>query len=147
MAFQGVKGDNSKEIANRRTRKVWTAPVEDVVDISISVYRNSNMSKSGIGMVALACHRKLMSIWATKEDCRMSVEQDLAEAIKLTLIKACEQGWKKIRIFTNNPSIMSQLARKEYNHATLSILREDILWFSSLFSKCTFCVCSIENDR
>ena len=53
-------------------------------------------------------------------------DQDMAEAVRLCMIKATGQGWEKINIRFENKKMMTQIQTKKASNIEIATIMEDI---------------------
>ncbi|KAL3523034.1 hypothetical protein ACH5RR_015868 [Cinchona calisaya] len=77
-------------------------------------------------------------VWATNEEKKSSSDQVVLEAVRLTLIRALEKGWRRIQVQIGDRQWAERFNKREENHATLSVILEDIQNLQELFLCCSF---------
>ena len=64
--------------------------------------------------------------------------QDQAEAVRLALLKAANQGWRRITVELDNQRLVEDIMESRYSNWRVATLIEDIKSICNLFHQCSF---------
>ena len=106
--------------------------------LKIHTQIDKSQSTVGIGITATDYSGQLHAAWALRE--RMSGDslQDQAEAVKLALMNAANQGWRNIEVELDNSKLKGYIVDSRHSSWRSATLIEDIQSISSLFHLCSF---------
>ncbi|KAL3506601.1 hypothetical protein ACH5RR_031983 [Cinchona calisaya] len=110
-----------------------------ILRIATAVKVREQENKVGIGIVAFTNNDEVSTTWAMVERRKGIKQMEEAEAVKMALIKASEEGWRKIVIQSSNKNLVYKLCRKCRDDNVLGTILDDILNLTTLFEKCIFC--------
>ncbi|GER55607.1 RNA-directed DNA polymerase (reversetranscriptase)-related family protein, partial [Striga asiatica] len=118
-------------------------PEVEVGWILVSTSAKTNGDGSvGMGGVAWNADGQKLRAWCSFRDPATGIEEDILASIRLALVNAVQEGWKKIIIQVDNQAIAQKLSQKRCFSRSQSVIAEDIYLLLLLFESCTFTVSS-----
>ena len=92
----------------------------------------------GIGIVAVRGNDQVLATWAVKEYSTGNILMDTAVAIKLAMIKAREQQWRRIQVAITQRQLLKMIETKRATDIRFHSHLEHIYDLSSMFMECSF---------
>nr|XP_027086544.1 uncharacterized protein LOC113708281 [Coffea arabica] len=155
QAQQILKGDNGRKLKI----KIWSLenttpegaerdkeeeePEEggsDEMQIRISTQVHESTNRIGTGIIATNFNQQLVAAWALTDRKARNQLQNVAEAVKMAIIKARQQQWQKITVYIPSSQLLKGLTEGIAKDIKLATLTDDINNLRALFLKCSFCL-------
>lgn len=136
------KGKEPRKITQETEVQQWTDQHQNEggMRMLLKIHTQQDQSQSivGIGITATDNFGQVQAAWALRE--RMSGDplQDQAEAVRLALLKAANQGWRHIKVELDNRRLVESIMDSRYNNWRVSTLIGDIQSICNLFHQCSF---------
>lgn len=108
------------------------------MQLEILTQQNKDQLVVGIGIMATDSSGQLQAAWMIRERRSGDSLQDQAEAVKLAMIKAANQGWRHIQIEVDNKKLFEYIQRSGHKNSRVAALIDDIQSSSRLFRLCSF---------
>lgn len=115
-----------------------TTSTESPITICLAFDTQRKASQMGIGIVAVRGNDQVLATWAVKEYSTGNILMDTAVAIKLAMIKAREQQWRRIQVAITQRQLLKMIETKRATDIRLHSHIEDIYDLSSMFVECSF---------
>ncbi|XP_071921851.1 uncharacterized protein [Coffea arabica] len=135
------KENTTPEIAARD--KEEAEPEEggrDEMQIRISTQVQEPTNRIGTGIIATNFNHQLVAAWALIDRKARNQVQNIAEAVKMAIIKAKQQQWQKITVYIPSPQLLKGLTEGIAKDIKMATLTDDINNLRALFQKCSFCL-------
>ena len=111
--------------------------VETVI-LKLAVQHQKEAKSFGIGITALNAANQGMAAWSLRERQTRNKDQDMAEIVRLCMIKAAWKGWEKINIRFENKKMMNQIQTGKGDNIEIAAIMEDIQKMTLWFRMCSF---------
>ncbi|KAL3499093.1 hypothetical protein ACH5RR_041825 [Cinchona calisaya] len=115
---------------------------KEAVHIVTAVDVQVNSGCTSVGIAALNGEAVTIKAWAYKESRIRILEVEEAEAVKIAMIKAAQEGWTKIVIHANSRRLLKKFNQGDCSDLLLSTSLGDILNLKEMFATCSLCLSS-----
>ena len=106
--------------------------------MKLAVQHQKEDKSFGIGITALNTANQGITAWSLRERQSGNKDQDLAEAVRLCMVKAAGKGWRKINIRFENRKMMTQFQNGKDGNIAIAAIMEDVQQMSLWFRMCSF---------
>ena len=135
------KGKESRKSTQETELQQWNDQDQNESHSGLTLKIHTSLDKGqaavGIGISATDNMGRLQAIWALREWSSGDTLQDQAVAVRLALLKAGSQGWRRIRMELDNRKLVDAIKESRLNNQQMATLIEDIRSICTLFHQCS----------